>query len=455
MSRRQDITSESLVALTKDVSALLALSYEAAASAIGDLWGGALVTVGASDGIGTSKEPLSRGESWELGRSKALVILGCNEVIPQALTLQLAKQGYTLFPFISITPSSSSSSPLPDLLQKWSVLQKRLRAQHANHSGAVVPVIVDPDGAALNGDVYLGELGGQDGKIGKGKGKDKEGGRFAHGCDTVRAYCHENKLVLSAIICPNFSNRPPSDVPKVPCLVNGNGKGKEKVNGYITEKRVRWAPGDGTGLLDATEKDLLRAYRLNVLDPLSVIRELQDTLFHQGGGRIVLLNTASATASAEWPNSRCGTKTELFMESVREEMAGSLRNELGRAGVKVCEVMVGPLSKTALLTSPISSPPKALPPQNPSHPPSSANRLITLNPITPHQPPQPLINTLFLTDPPLLHMALSHALTDVHPRKRLNAGLKPVLEDLCRRLPGGWVLRWVLGRGLRAAGGGT
>ncbi|WVQ77398.1 hypothetical protein IAR50_007083 [Cryptococcus sp. DSM 104548] len=450
MAKRQDTTSESLIALTRDISALLALSYEAAASAIGDLWGGAMYTVGAADDYGASAERSQGRGSWERGRGKGIVVLGCNEVIPQALTLHLAKQGYTLFPFISLSPTSSSSPDvLSELLQKWSVLQKRSRAQNADHPGAVVPVIVDPDGAAEHGDVYLGELQRESGHIPKGKGREKEGVRFGHGCDTVRAYCRENSLTLTAIICPSAPTYPPSDMPKAPCLVNGKGKEKEKPNEHVPEKRVRWAPGDGTGLLGATEADLLRGYRQNILDPLSVIQELQDLLAHQGG-RIVLLNTSSTSSSAEWPSARCGTKTDIFMENVREEMVGSLRDELGEAGVKVCEVVVGPLSKTALLTSPTSSP-SALLPQS-SHP-RPSNRLISLSPSKPPHPSQAIITTLLLTDPPVLHTALSHALTDAHPRRRLNAGLKPVLEDLCKRLPGGWVLRWVLGRGLRAAGG--
>lgn len=73
-----------------------------------------------------------------------------------------------------------------------------------NHPGAVVPIIVDPEGVSGEGEV--GELA--DVEKDRKEGEELICGRFAHAGETVRAYIRENELTLVSIICISPSPLP-------------------------------------------------------------------------------------------------------------------------------------------------------------------------------------------------------------------------------------------------------
>ncbi|WVF65871.1 hypothetical protein IAT40_000608 [Kwoniella sp. CBS 6097] len=251
--------SEALIALSQDISALLALSYETAASTLHDKYHASLGFWGLGEWI---RDRRDRTRKWESGRGYAVVVVGANEPTGQSLTLHLAKSGYTVFPFIPLpSPESDSvfdadslptSDALSHLLLTWSSVQKRLRAKYPRHCGQVVPVIVDPDNiaqdlpSAQRGDLKKSSSASSEAesssssasssrirtsspthtptstptKRGKAKkqgagyqrggslppegvhgGSTKWRGRFGHAGETVRAYCRENNLYLVAIVC--------------------------------------------------------------------------------------------------------------------------------------------------------------------------------------------------------------------------------------------------------------
>ncbi|WVQ93504.1 hypothetical protein IAU59_000578 [Kwoniella sp. CBS 9459] len=258
--------SQALVALCQDISALLSLSYETAASIVHDKYHASIGFWGLGEWIRDRRDKIHIGTK-ESGRGYAVVIVGADEPTGQSLTLHLAKTGYTVFPFVPL-PSPDTDSPPPptsqalsNILLAWSSAQKRLRAKYPRHCGQVVPVIVDPDNIAQDlspnqrGDLKRPSASGLGSNSGsassastlddssllkrgsKGKkaelsqrGTQLESGstddshstsrrsRFGHAGETVRAYCRENNLYIVAIICTprNAKNMTRPHIPKSP-----------------------------------------------------------------------------------------------------------------------------------------------------------------------------------------------------------------------------------------------
>ncbi|KJE00117.1 hypothetical protein I311_06265 [Cryptococcus gattii NT-10] len=372
-------SSTALQILTQDVSSLLSLSLETTASVLHDWFRSSLGVVGLG---GEFAPPRDRQKSYaegESGRNLAVVIVGAGEATGQSLTLHLAKSGYTVFPFIPIPVSpfstsfagsnGTSSAPtdaLSNILLTWSATRKRLCARTPDHPGAVVPIIVDPEGVSGEGQVdELGADGGEkkrthwdeggNGKEEEGKGKERGGGRFAHAGKTVRAYIRENGLTLVSIICVSHTPLP-----------------------YLLPQG---------SLVNTPESTLSLAYRTNVLDPVSVVRELSDMLVSPFGGygqeesgandvnqaswesrgkkgkrkksqgRVIFINPSPSPSPLYLPCSEAsgslreygyhhrleiGSMTNLTT-SLRASTARILRDELALLGVEVCEVVVGPM----------------------------------------------------------------------------------------------------------------
>ncbi|ADV25146.1 Hypothetical Protein CGB_L0370C [Cryptococcus gattii WM276] len=372
-------SSTALQILTQDVSSLLSLSLETTASVLHDWFRSSLGVVGLGGEFAPPRDRQKTYAEGESGRNLAVVIVGAGEATGQSLTLHLAKSGYTVFPFIPIPVSpfstsfagsnDTSSAPtdaLSNILLTWSATRKRLCARTPDHPGAVVPIIVDPEGVSGEGQVdELGADGGEkkrthwdeggNGKEEEGKGKERGGGRFAHAGKTVRAYIRENGLTLVSIICVSHTPLP-----------------------YLLPQG---------SLVNTPESTLSLAYRTNVLDPVSVVRELSDMLVSPFGGygqeesgandvnqaswesrgkkgkrqksqgRVIFINPSPSPSPLYLPCSEAsgslreygyhhrleiGSMTNLTT-SLRASTARILRDELALLGVEVCEVVVGPM----------------------------------------------------------------------------------------------------------------
>ncbi|OWZ70920.1 hypothetical protein AYX14_03629 [Cryptococcus neoformans] len=486
-------SSAALQILTQDVSSLLSLSLETTASVLHDWFRSSLGIVGFG-GDFTPRDrhkPYTEGES---GSGLAVVIVGAGEATGQSLTLHLAKSGYTVFPFIPLPSASTSASTssaayndndndtlnpptdaLSNILLTWSATRKRLCARTPNHPGAVVPIIVDPEG--VSGDVEVGDLA----DVEEEKKKREEGdthwaeeketkkercARFAHAGETVRAYIRENELILISIICvshtPAAFAQNPSPSPS-PAAASAT-----------TTTTTDLLPQDS--LVNTPESTLNLVYRTNVLDPVSVVRELSDVLVspppgfgfgrdgdrdggygHRGRGkqsqgRVIFINPSpilpgsSAASHVQPPNLTSTSLNSLtsLTTSLCTSTARILRDELSVLGVEVCEVVVGPMWEKPRLARcwgvGVGGEGKknSFPPARPAPPaPPAPTRLL-------------ILSRLWAVDDALLFSSVRRALEDRYPRYRHYAGLSPLVDDLVGAIPGGGVMtglgRWVVGK---------
>ncbi|OXC65275.1 hypothetical protein AYX13_05647 [Cryptococcus neoformans] len=482
-------SSAALQILTQDVSSLLSLSLETTASVLHDWFRSSLGIVGFG-GDFTPRDrhkPYTEGES---GSGLAVVIVGAGEATGQSLTLHLAKSGYTVFPFIPLPSASTSASTssaayndndndtlnpptdaLSNILLTWSATRKRLCARTPNHPGAVVPIIVDPEG--VSGEMEVGDLANVEEEKKKEEGdthwaeeketKRERCARFAHAGETVRAYIRENELTLISIICvshtPAAFAQSPSPSPS-PAAAAASA---------TTTTTTDLLPQDS--LVNTPESTLNLVYRTNVLDPVSVVRELSDVLVspppgfgrdgdrdggyvHRGRGkqsqgRVIFINPSpilpgSSPASHVQPPNLTSTSLNSLTSlttSLCTSTARILRDELSVLGVEVCEVVVGPMWEKPRLARcwgvGVGGEGKknSFPPARPAPP--APTRLL-------------ILSRLWAVDDALLFSSVRRALEDRYPRYRHYAGLSPLIDDLVGAIPGGGVMtglgRWVVGK---------
>jgi len=258
----------------------------------------------------------------------------------------LAKSGYTVFPLVPLPAPDSppTTSALPTLLLAWSGIQKRLRARWPSHPGAVVPVITDPETFVLQT---------HDSWTRKTQGNQN---RFAHAGETVKAYCLDNGLSLTAIVCASRTPKRPKTVTSpggtiriippsphsypdtLPIVPDFSAHSQSSTWGMTLPPRL---PTASLALSD--DQTLLSLYRTNVMDPLSVIRELSD-LLAVSRGRVVFVNGGSGSDEVLGEDEEAiqGLPGAMRMiGAARAEAAKLLREELGDVGIDVCEVVVG------------------------------------------------------------------------------------------------------------------
>ncbi|WVQ78838.1 hypothetical protein IAT38_000929 [Cryptococcus sp. DSM 104549] len=500
-------STTALLALTQDISALLSLSFEATASTVHDWFRSGLGTIGIGEVVpAESGEYRGKGES---GRGLAVVIVGASEATGQSLTLHLAKSGYTVFPFVPLPSPSSppTSGALSHLLLTWSGIQKRLRARHPNHPGAVVPVIVDPEGNAE--DAYVGEL-----KKDPAVAVKEGGSRFGHAGETVRAYCRDNGLSLVAIVCASRKTKSYQPQPGHSVVQGISGANSKTSNddeareeNPLTASFAATAPSTflplhpglphilpATALSMASEDTLLSLYRTNVLDPLCVIRELSDLLSShspvpgdensssnrprgRGRGRVIFVNGGSGVGISELEDDQevpdgggsglgVGVQGAIRMiGAARSEGAKLLREELEGAGIDVCEVVVGPMSPR------VGTVGHNLRQGSEDETDPDAGRRKIINEALQNSAEHPviqdasnaptnsqavlasrlsLLSRIWAVDDALLYSSVRRAIEDRYPRYRHHAGLSPLLNDLAEGVPGGGIIRylgrWMVGR---------
>lgn len=216
------------------------------------------------------------------------------------------------------------------------------------HPGTVVPVITDPETFTLRPDDSWTHM------------PRKNMGRFAHAGETVRAYCRDNGLSLTAVVCASRTPKrpkaitspggtiriippsPPSYPDTLPIVPDFSPDPRlSRALSTIVQPRL---PSSALALSD--EQTLISLYRTNVMDPLSVIRELSD-LLAVSRGRVVFVN-GSVESGLQSSN---GDEEPLeglpgasrMVGAARAEAARLLRDELSDIGIDVCEVVVGKL----------------------------------------------------------------------------------------------------------------
>ncbi|WVQ65018.1 uncharacterized protein L199_003188 [Kwoniella botswanensis] len=350
------IRTAALLALSQDVCALIALTVEATLSVLNFIYRSILGVMGYER---TVRFDHSRSVRRESGRGCGVVVLGANEAAGQSLTLHLAKIGYTVFPLIPLpTPSSPpTSSALTHLLLTWSGVQKRLRARFPGHPGAVVPVMVDPEG--ISDHLHSSARGDLKRSTNSNVKEEMGEGRFSHAGETVRAYCKDNELSLVSIICINRKSKVMSEeyqgnngsnlrragsnegtredhTDGSPVMMQRSLSAPSTSSSNSTPINVRSPPpkegersittsahthtittGTGTvinskpsgpislptlpsiSLMMTDENTMISLYRSNILDPLAIIKELSDLLSvpcTQGysNGRIVFIDGEKA-----------------------------------------------------------------------------------------------------------------------------------------------------------------
>ncbi|CAK9785498.1 hypothetical protein CC85DRAFT_125935 [Cutaneotrichosporon oleaginosum] len=420
--------ASALLSLSQDVTALVSLSIETAASLVNDYARSALAT------IGLGERPPTRGPGL------AVVVVGAAELSGQSLTLRLAKSGYTVFPFVPIAAAPSAgtapvSAPLSALLLAWSGVQKRLRARDPGHTGAVVPVVIDD-----SGDAYLSAQTYPHSAF--PPSPPKRGGRFAHAGDTVRHYCRENGLTLVAIVCaaPTTSLPSKDDLPS-PLPLSPARRPHPLIPG-VTD----------AGLAHADEDALMALYRTQVIEPISVIRALGDMLAAPRGvnrvrGRVLFVESTSIIDESEPGDVFSGQSSPMRMiAAARAETARLLRAELGSAGIDVCEIAVGPMAPR--LPLPLRS----------SSGDSDTDRALAAAADLPTQPASDdaislrlrVLARIFAVDDALVYSCVRRAIEDRYPRARHHAGLTPLITSIVNATPGAGVVRflgrWVLGQ---------
>jgi hypothetical protein len=180
--------------------------------------------------------------------------------------------------------------------------------------------------------------------------------RFAHAGETVRAYCLDNGLSLTAVVCASRTPKrpktitspggtiriippsPPSYPDALPIIPDFSPQLPSSALGLTLPPRL---PPASLALSD--DQTLLSLYRTNVMDPLSVIRELSD-LLAVSRGRVVFVNGGSGSDEPleEDEEAIQGLPGAMRMiGAARAEAAKLLREELGDVGIDVCEVVVG------------------------------------------------------------------------------------------------------------------
>lgn len=254
--------------------------------------------------------------------------------------------------------------------------------------------MVDPEGVSGEGQVdeLLADGGekrrthwDEDGKEEEGKGKERGGGRFAHAGKTVRAYIRENGLTLVSIICVSHTPLPCGRIPQPPHLHPYAHPLFQTPCSLSTDHRSL-IPTDllpQGSLMNTPESTLSLAYRTNVLDPVSVVRELSDMLVSPFGGygqeesganhvnresrgkkgrrqksqgRVIFINpspsplylpcsqaSGSSREGGRDHSLQIGSSMTNLTTSLRASTARILRDELALLGIEVCEVVVGPM----------------------------------------------------------------------------------------------------------------
>lgn len=384
------------LALTQDITALISISLEATASLVHDWFRSTLGLVGlARVAHVPSRVGGPASDKMGDGKGMAVVVVGASEgeralslmtgvaflasqpadlsATGQSLTLHLAKSGYTVFPLVPLPSQHSppTSQALSTLLLTWSGTQKRLKARNPGHTGAVVPVITDPE----NPYSYSFPPRADDWSTPEGTPQSPSPSRFSHASETVRLYCRDNDLTLVAIVCasrgavrakpilsPGGTMRSlphsPTQDPESPSFpedlstIYGESSSPGGLQLTLSQRHIREdiQPSrlSPSALASTDEQTLLSLYRSNVLDPLSVIKELSD-LLAVGSGRVVFVNGSGGFAGHDGesghdgdPETGGGLPSAMKMiGAARAEAARLLRAELGGVGIDVCEVVVG------------------------------------------------------------------------------------------------------------------
>jgi len=238
-----------------------------------------------------------------------------------------------VFPFVPASPQTNgvapAASPLSSILLSWSSVQRRLKARDPGHTGAVIPVVIDDAG-----EVFFSAHAFTTAPL----SPPKRGGRFSDAADTVRAYCRENGLVLVSIVSAAPSTiRTPVRSPDIPhTLISPIHSGPS-------------IPGLNHSALTRTDEEaLIELYRTHILDPLSVVRALGDLLANPQGnggmkGRVLFVETSGTIDDLD-PTLSTHSGAAQMISAARAEAARVLREELGGAGIGVCEIVVGEFS---------------------------------------------------------------------------------------------------------------
>lgn len=295
------------------------------------------------------------------------------------------------------------------------------------------------------------------------KTKRERCARFAHAGETVRAYIRENELTLISIICVSHTPAAFAQSPSPAAAAT-----------RATTTTTDLLPQDS--LVNTPESTLNLVYRTNVLDPVSVVRELSDVLVspppgfgfgrdgdrdggyvHRGRGkqsqgRVIFINPSpilpgSSPASHVQPPNLTSTSLNSLTSlttSLCTSTARILRDELSVLGVEVCEVVVGPMWEKPRLARCWGGGGGVEGKKNSFHPARPA----------PPAPPAPtrllILSRLWAVDDALLFSSVRRALEDRYPRYRHYAGLSPLVDDLVGAIPGGGVMtglgRWVVGK---------
>ncbi|CAD6588859.1 MAG: hypothetical protein TREMPRED_005186 [Tremellales sp. Tagirdzhanova-0007] len=469
-------SSLALLSLTQDITALISLSLEATASLVHDWFRSTLDTIGLGEVVAYTGQRKSEPAitSAEGNPGLAVVVVGAGEATGQSLTLHLARSGYTVFPLVPLPSPNSppTSAALSSLLLTWSGVQKRLRARFPSHSGAVVPVITDPESST-------------DDPWTSTKADLKGRGRFAHAGETVRAYCRENRLELVAIVCaarglrPGSSSNPgsPRSNYKLAMISDTLSPPTQFPMSLVSSPPAMTIsiprPLHHSALAMTDEQTLISLYWTNVLDPLSVIRELSDLLSAgRGRGRVVFVNNGGKTVEVDQVVDGVVPGATQMVAAARGATAKLLRKELGGVGIDVCEVVVGPMSprigtpgyhlrqrsddidesdigQKRLLADAVQSSKTGPNDQEVDASPLSKQAILA------HR--IAYLSRIWAVDDALLFSAVRRAIEDRYPRYRHHAGLSPLLKSLGEVTPGSGIVRvlgrWVVGRLLMPRGG--
>lgn len=384
-----------------------------------------------------------------------------------------------------------------------------------------MPIIVDPDGVSGEGQVdelladggekkrtHWDEAGA--GKEEEGKGKERGEGRFAHAGKTVRAYIRENGLTLISIICVSHTPLPYGRIPHPPPHLHPYAHAHPlfQTPCSLSTDHCTLSPTDFLpqgSLVNTPELTLSLAYRTNVLDPVSVVRELSDMLVSPFGGyrqeesganhvnqesesrgkkgkrqksqgRVIFINpspsplylpcsqaSGSLREDGRHHPLEIGSMTNLTT-SLRTSTARILRDELALLGVEVCEVVVGPmwekprLARWGASASTGGESVGRVKMRKMEREKEEEEEIVDMPTPTP-SPPPPITTTptrllilsrLWAVDDALLFSSVRRALEDRYPRYRHYAGLGPLVDDLVGVIPGGRAMtglgRWVVGK---------
>lgn len=341
------------------------------------------------------------------------------------------------------------------------------------------------------------------GKEEEKKGRERERGRFGHAGKTVRAYIRENGLTLVSIICASHTPLPCGRIPQRPHL-HPYAHPLFQTPCSLSTDHCTLIPTDllpQGSLMNTPESTLCLAYRTNVLDPVSVVRELSDMLVSPSGGyrqeesaandvdqenrgkngkrqksrgRVIFINPSPSPSPLYLPCSEAsGSLKEIghypleigsmanLTTSLRASTARILRDELDLLGVEVCEVVVGPMWEKPRLArywgagggggASASTGGESVgrdkmgkmetgEKEEEEEMVDMPTRSPSTTPTTtaPAAPTRLLIlSRLWAVDDALLFSSVRRALEDRYPRYRHYAGLGPLVDDLVGAIPGG------------------